>query len=1310
MPKIVLIAGFETFNAELYRQAAEQAVQRCPELEIHVFSDRDITQHPDAIAQALDGADVFFGSLIFDYDQVLWLRERVQTIPLRLVFESALELMALTQLGKFAIGEKPKGMPKPVKFILSKFGNSREEDKLAGYLSFLKVGPKLLKYIPVGKVQDLRNWLIIYGYWNAGGVDNVAAMFWFLGETYLGLTVGEIPAAIAAPNMGLLHPDYEGYFESPKAYLAWHQSMRVVGWQGGRVTASIATNQPSTSLTLTSPASQLPSQPAPQFPSHSPTVALLLYRKHVITQQPYIPQLIRAFEDAGLVPVPIFINGVEGHVAVRDWLTTDYEQAQRSLGHIATPSLSEEAVRVDAIVSTIGFPLVGGPAGSMEAGRQTEVAVRILTAKNVPYFVSAPLLIQDIHSWTRQGVGGLQSVVLYALPELDGAIDPVPLGGLVGEDIYLVPERVQRLIGRVKSWVALRQKPMAERKVAIVLYGFPPGYGATGTAALLNVPQSLLKLLHSLKAAGYDVGDLPDDGETLIDWVKAADEADPRLGDAPLRGVRPLSGMRPLNTVNVRQLEKWLGYLLTTRVEQQWGELTRTGIKTFDEDFLLGGVQLGNVWIGVQPPLGLSGDPLRLMFERDLTPHPQYAAFYQWLQKAFQADAMLHFGMHGTAEWLPGSPLGNTGYSWPDILLGNLPHLYVYAANNPSESMLAKRRGYGVLISHNVPPYGRAGLYKDLVALRELIAEYREDPDKNDVLREAICKKITDTGLEADCPYAEARKLGMDFTPETARLFSKESLLAYFATLYEYLQVLENRLFSSGLHVLGQVPDARQRHSYLEAYFGEALKPAVLEALSEWDIAAIARPQWPALIDDLLLHHYRSDADAPLRATARQKIAEGLEISDRLAQTSDELTNLLRGLNGEYIPPAPGGDLLRDGPGVLPTGRNIHALDPYRMPSPAAYERGRLIARQLIAQHLDEHGTFPETIAVMLWGLDTIKTKGEAIGTLLELVGAAPLKEGTGRIVRYDLIPLEKLGHPRIDVLGNLSGIFRDSFVNILELLDDLFRRAAEADEPEDQNFIRKHVRELQAQGVENPTARLFSNPAGDYGSLVNDRVVDGNWESNDELGNTWRDRNAFSYGRGDKGQARPEILDRLLHTTGRIVQQIDSVEYGLTDIQEYYANTGALKQAAEQRQGRRVTASFVESFSKDTTPRKLEDLLRMEYRTKLLNPKWAEAMAAQGAGGAYEISQRMTAMIGWAGTTNFQDGWVYDQAAATYAFDAEMAAKLRQSNPEAFRNIIGRMLEAHGRGYWSPDEDTLDKLQTLYNQADEALEGILTS
>ena len=242
---------------------------------------------------------------------------------------------------------------------------------------------------------------------------------------------------------------------------------------------------------------------------------------------------------------------------------------------------------------------------------------------------------------------------------------------------------------------------------------------------------------------------------------------------------------------------------------------------------------------------------------------------------------------------------------------------------------------------------------------------------------------------------------------------------------------------------------------------------------------------------------------------------------------------------------------------------------------------------------------------------------------------------------------------------------------------------------------------------MENVSARLFSNPAGDFGSLVNDQVVDGNWDTEDELATTWEGRNGFSYGRKDKGQARPEVLKQLLQTSDRIVQEIDSVEYGLTDIQEYYGNTGGLKLAAEKQSGKRVTASFVESFSQDTTPRKLEDLLRLEYRTKLLNPKWAEAMAAQGSGGAYEISQRMTALIGWGGTTKFKEDWVYDQAADTYALDAEMAAKLRQANPEAFRNIVGRMIEAHGRGFWDADEEKIEKLQDLYELTDEDIEGI---
>ncbi|BAZ84783.1 magnesium chelatase subunit H [Dolichospermum compactum] len=1232
MKRIVLIAGFESFNADLYRKAADLANSQCPELDIRVFSDRNITTNSTEVEAALKNADVFFGSLLFDYDQVVWLRERVANIPIRLIFESALELMSLTKIGAFAIGDKPAGMPKPIKFILDKFSNGKEEDKLAGYISFLKIGPKLLKFIPVQKVQDLRNWLIIYGYWNAGGSENVAALFWTIAEKYLDLKIGDIPPPIETPDMGLLHPEYQGFFRSPREYLQWYRKR-----DKGR--------------------------------GNSPIIGILLYRKHVITKLPYIPQLIRYFEKAGLTPLPIFINGVEGHVAVRDWMTSDYETQQRQRGNIETPSLTAEAVKIDAIVSTIGFPLVGGPAGSMEAGRQVEVAKRILTAKNIPYIVAAPLLIQDIYSWTRQGVGGLQSVVLYALPELDGAIDTIPLGGLVGEQIYLVPERVRRLTNRVKSWVSLRQKPISQRKIAIILYGFPPGYGAVGTAALLNVPRSLIKLLNALKEQGYTVGDIPEDGEELIRQIKEADE-NPNLQTSKEEIISPLvygGG----STVNAKTLEKWLGYLFTTRIEKQWKYLTGSGIKTYGDEFNIGGVQLGNVWIGVQPPLGIQGDPMRLMFERDLTPHPQYAAYYKWLQNEFEADAVVHFGMHGTVEWLPGSPLGNTGYSWSDILLGNLPNLYIYAANNPSESILAKRRGYGVLISHNVPPYGRAGLYKELVNLRDLIAEYREDPEKNYLLKEGICKKIVDTGLEVDCPFDDAKRLGIPFTPENVRMFSNHAFDHYLVKLYEYLQVLENRLFSSGLHTLGEAPNQEELTGYLNAYFGEENEPR------------------------------RSEEHEERREEERK------EITRLLNQSTDELTNLLRGLNGEFIPPAPGGDLLRDGAGVLPTGRNIHALDPYRMPSPAAFERGKEIAKKIISQSLDENKKYPETVAVLLWGLDAIKTKGESLGILLELVGAEPVKEGTGRIVRYDLKPLADVGHPRIDVLANLSGIFRDSFVNIIELLDDLFQRAAEIDEPEEMNFIRKHALILKAQGVENSSARLFSNPSGDFGSLVNDRVVDGNWESGEELGNTWESRNVFSYGRNDKGQARPEVLQTLLKTSDRIIQEIDSVEYGLTDIQEYYANTGGLKKAAEKQSGKKVQASFVESFSKDTTPRNLDDLLRMEYRTKLLNPKWADAMANQGSGGAFEISQRMTALIGWGGTADFQDDWVYDQAAETYALDPEMAEKLRKANPEAFKNIVGRMLEASGRGLWQADGDKLDKLRQLYDLTDQELEGV---
>lgn len=1286
--KIVLLTGFEAFNSDLYRKVAVNLSKTFPSAQLVVFNDMDIENRREQVSEALQGADVFFSSLIFDFDQVEWLNERIQNIPYRFIFESALELMSSTSVGDFKMqpGGKTTGPPPAVKKVLGLFGSGKEEDKLVGYLSFLKIGPKLLKYLPGKKVQDLRNWLTVYSYWNQGGEENVTSMINYILKECFELP-DEPPAPkvlLETPATGCLHPQADGYFSSPDEYMRWYKSH------------------------------------GPLRGTASPKAAVLLYRKHVITKQPYINDLITCLEKEGIIPVPIFINGVEAHTVVRDQLTSEFEISNiRSGSTVAT--LSQGVVSVDAIINTIGFPLVGGPSGTMEGGRQTDISKSILSSKNIPYMIAAPLLIQDMESWVEKGITGLQSVVLYSLPELDGSIDSVPLGALVGENIYLVPERVTRLAGRVKNWVSLRQKTVSEKKIGIVLYGFPPGVGATGTAALLNVPKSLEKLMASLKQSGYDLGDMPCDldGEKIITYLKMLSQEDvicrgiDYSKDKFDESIKNELGAAICGTDIVsEQLKNYITFdeswgpnewgplpflpspdILVKKMESAWGDISkyRAGLSTTTSGkAVVSGLKFGNVFIGVQPLLGVEGDPMRLLFERDLTPHPQYAAFYKWLEKDFRADAVIHCGTHGTSEWLPGSPLGNTGLSWSDIMLSNIPNIYIYTANNPSESIIAKRRGYGTTVSHNVPPYGRSGLYKQLLELKALVMEFREAAKENSDLKIPIVELIESIGLHKDCPFIpEHGQTTMELTSDNVDSVDDSCFSSYISKIYQYLLELENRLYSEGLHILGTPPNNEQMQKYLSAYFDGAL-------------------------DEKTIHNIVEHKVPSLTGSAQEDglVKEAIQIRDLLDQNTDEISSILRGLNGEYILPEAGGDLLRDGIGVLPTGRNIYALDPYRMPGPAALIRGESAANAILDAHRAlNDGSYPQTVAVSLWGLDAIKTKGESVAIALSLIGARPVKEGTGRIVRFDLIPLEELKRPRIDVLCNVSGIFRDSFQNVLDLLDDLFKRAAAADEPLDMNFIKKHAQDMQREGLENPTARLFSNPSGDYGSMVNERVGASNWEDGTELGSTWVSRNSFSYGRGsEKGTARPEVLESLLQTTDRVVQEIDSVEYGLTDIQEYYANTGALRKAAETAKGPgggTVGCSIIETFSKDVKPREIEDVLRLEYRSKLLNPKWAEAMASSGSGGAFEISQRMTAMIGWGATVDFREDWTWDQAAETYAFDEAMASKLRESNPEAFTNILKRMIEASGRGMWNPDEATLDRLKAMYSDMDDTLEGL---
>ncbi|KAL3906436.1 MAG: hypothetical protein SGILL_009271, partial [Bacillariaceae sp.] len=907
--------------------------------------------------------------------------------------------------------------------------------------------------------------------------------------------------------------------------------------------------------------------------------------------------------------------------------------------------------------------------------------------------------------------------------------------------------------------------PPKDRTISIVLYGFPPNVGAVGTAALLDVPQSLENILRRLHQEGYDVGDFATDADAcgqslvaalsilsenpsitggasrmpdiLLKRMERARDGDPTTAECLARNGGGLGGaMVKAKDVSADELEKMLGKYMYKKVLRSWAENERGPGVTAEGKYCVSGLQLGNVFVTVQPLLGLEGDPMRLLFERDLTPHPQYCAAYSYMKE--HSQALLHLGMHGTAEWLPGQkisniyqilsiqPLGNDRSSWSDEVMGDLPNIYAYACNNPSESILAKRRGYGTLVSYNVPPYGRSGLYMELANLKELVEEYRSVADGGDRdLLNAIVGSAQRAGMLKDVPITSADGNSLDIDSMEVDDVPMNHLNDWVRELSLYLVELQNRLFSSGLHTLGSAPTEDEMKTYLEAFYGDEItEDEVLQAIQEYKKQSRAGSEdssvdwWDSLVSWFSGKEAATEQEP---STHNHKVSNAAHIAQLLHRSTEEADAIVTALDGGYVLPNPGGDLIRDGSSVLPTGRNIHALDPFRMPSAGAWIRGQKAAEEILRQHREANdGSYPETVAVSLWGLDAIKTRGESVAIVLALVGAKPVKEGTGRVVRFDLVPLEELGRPRVDVLASLSGIFRDSFANIVDLLDDMFERAAIAEnEKDDLNFVKKHASQLKNDGVERPAARLFSNPPGDFGSMVNEVVGSGDWDESESLGETWKSRNVFSYGRNEgvgsgaqAGTARPEILDKLLSTTERVVQEVDSVEYGMTDIQEYYANTGALKKAAENRKSideatgkrKKVEISVIEAFSndQDNVPvRNVEDVLRMEYRSKLLNPKWRDAMLAQGSGGAYEVSQRMTAMVGWAATAEV-DNFVFDQAAERYALDEDVARQLQKNNPEAFKNVVSRLLEAAGRGMWSTDKDTLSRLQDMYAEADD--------
>jgi len=870
---------------------------------------------------------------------------------------------------------------------------------------------------------------------------------------------------------------------------------------------------------------------------------------------------------------------------------------------------------------------------------------------------------------------------MIAIPELDGAVAPMVFGGRGssagadgGRDMQAHPERVAALAARVAKLVELRATAKRERRVGIVLFNFPPNAGNVGTAAHLAVFESLYNTLAALRDDGY-----------VVEMPASVAALRTRLleGNAARFGALANVHARVPTDEHVRR-ERWLA-----EIERHWGPAPGK-VQADGASVHVLGERFGNVFVGVQPGFGYEGDPMRLLFEKGFAPTHAFAAFYRWLREDFAAHVLLHFGTHGALEFMPGKQNGLSSACWPERLIGDMPNVYLYAANNPSEGTIAKRRAAATLVSYLTPPVAHAGLYRGLHELRATLDQWRSCAPDDAEAAAGLAELIQSQAAALDLANA-APAWGVHAEAYVARLV---------AQLHEF----EQTLIPHGLHVVGVPPDAAARGDLLLAVAAasHAVEPsraaitALVDGLPAAEAAAIDAP-----------------AGDELALAERRRVFEELAGIDRLLATDHELPAVLRALDGRFVPPAPGGDLLRT-PAMLPTGRNLHGFDPFRLPSAWAVAAMPLQEALRLARAVGDGHAFPESIALVLWGTDNLKSEGGPIAQALALVGARPTRDGYGRLSGAELIPLGELGRPRIDVVMSVSGIFRDLLPLQIRLLAEACFLAASADEPLERNFVRKHALAYAARtGVDLETAalRVFSNADGAYGSNVSHLVDNGRWDDEDELAETYTRRKSFVYGRAGKPIAQPQLLEAVLADVSLAYQNLESVEVGVTTIDHYYDTLGGISRAIG-RARRRDGAAAVPVYIGDQTVgagtvRTLAEQVALETRTRALNPKWYEAMLAHGYEGVRHIEAHVTNTVGWSATTGQVAPWVYQQLTRTFVLDPAMRERLAALNPASSAKVAHRLLEAHERRYWTPDPATLAALQAAGDELEDRLEGV---
>ncbi|MEM8772445.1 MAG: magnesium chelatase subunit H [Pseudomonadota bacterium] len=985
----------------------------------------------------------------------------------------------------------------------------------------------------------------------------------------------------------------------------------------------------------------------PLAKSKKPAVGLLIMRSYVLSGDAgHYDGVIAALEARGLRVIPAFASGLDSRPAIEKYFMKD------------------GAPVIDALVSLTGFSLVGGPAYN-DAGAAAEMLAKL----DIPYLSAQGLEFQSLDEWRAndRGLTPVEATMMVAIPELDGATGPIVFGGRAanandGKRMQADSERADMLAARVEKLIRLRKTKAADRKLAISIFNFPPNGGGVGTAAHLGVFESLHNTLKGLARDGYTV-DVPENAEALRAAILG--------GNAELAGADANVCARVAVDDYIRS-EKRLA-----DIEAQWGPAPGRH-NTDGRSIQILGAEFGNVFVGVQPAFGYEGDPMRLLFEKGFAPTHAFAAFYRYIKDDFDADAILHFGTHGALEFMPGKHAGMSEECWSDYLIGDLPNFYFYAANNPSEATIAKRRSAATTISYLTPSVTNAGLYKELSELKALLNRWRAAApgaeERNDLV-EFIQAQAVQLELAETEPIWTA-----DSEKDIERLRAK-------------LTEVEDALIPNGLHVAGEALSDEERIDMLAAQ-------PVAASLSRESIEAIASGASPKEI--------------ALKAGVRDQLDALTQLAETNAalQHDSEIPSLVHALSGGFVKPVAGGDLIRD-PSVLPTGRNIHGFDPFRLPSAYAVADGARQADRLLTRHKEETGALPETVAIVLWGTDNLKSEGAQVSQALALIGAKPRFDSYGRLAGADLVSLEELGRPRIDVVATLSGIFRDLLPLQTRMLAEAALAAAQADEPLEQNFIRKHALRYQEQhGCDFETAalRVFSNADGAYGANVNQLVEAGCWNDEDELADAYATRKCFAYGASGEPAQQSALLGSILEDVDLAYQNLESVELGLTTIDHYFDTLGGIGRAVKRARGQDAPVYIGDQTRGGNAVRTLSEQVALEARTRTLNPKWYEGMLRHGYEGVRQIEAHVTNTMGWSATTGQVDPWIYQRITETFVLDTELRNRLAELNPKSCAKVANRLLEASDRQYWSPDDETLEALRRAGEDLEDRIEGVTPS